>query len=326
MRKNKNLFIYAAMFFLAVMVVCSCKKKDDDDDDNQQQTDFEVLSDYLVANDLDLDNMMDGWLVTADEIAANPDNYYILDIRSEGVYDTVCHIEGAVNVAYADVVTEAANANGKQIVVTCYKGQAAAFALIALRLSGYPTAKSLKWGMSSWNEVCDKWTSACHDTIDDYPGGWTNPADITANATFGDPDLTSLLANPGTDGATILAERVDTLLEGYSFVSGPEVLENYTSYFVNCYWDEADVTTYGHITGSYRIKPLTLAGGEMNNLDPSETIVTYCWTGQTSSLITAYLMVLGYDAASLSAGANGMIYSDLTSHTWTGSGSYDCAP
>jgi 3-mercaptopyruvate sulfurtransferase SseA len=35
-----------------------------------------------------------------------------------------------------------------------------------------------------------------------------------------------------------------------------------------------------------------LSVGEINNLDPSKTVVTYCWTGQTSSMITAYLNVL----------------------------------
>jgi hypothetical protein len=36
-------------------------------------------------------------------------------------------------------------------------------------------------------------------------------------------------------------------------------------------------------------------------------------------MITAYLTVLGYDAYSLSFGANGMIYSNLESHKYSAS-------
>jgi rhodanese-related sulfurtransferase len=55
----------------------------------------------------------------------------------------------------------------------------------------------------------------------------------------------------------------------------------------------------------------------MANLDPSKEVVTYCWTGQTSSMITAYLSVLGYNTVSLKFGANGMIYDDLESHKFS---------
>ena len=34
--------------------------------------------------------------------------------------------------------------------------------------------------------------------------------------------------------------------------------------------------------------------------------MTYCYTGQTSAVVTAYLRVLGYDAYSLTFGMNGI--------------------
>ena len=52
----------------------------------------------------------------------------------------------------------------------------------------------------------------------------------------------------------------------------------------------------------------------MKNYDPEKTAVTYCWTGQTSSMVTAYLNVIGYNAVSLKFGANSMIYDNLESH------------
>ena len=129
-------------------------------------------------------------------------------------------------------------------------------------------------------------------------------------ATFSDPDITA-----SGDGAAMLASRVQEMLtNGFKGIGNTTVLDTPTDYFINNYWAQADVDLYGHIAGAYRINPLSLSVGEMNNLDPSKTVVTYCWTGQTSSMITAYLNVIGYDAVSLKFGSNGMIYTDLQSH------------
>ncbi|NQT97529.1 MAG: hypothetical protein HQ562_07290 [Candidatus Marinimicrobia bacterium] len=52
--------------------------------------------------------------------------------------------------------------------------------------------------------------------------------------------------------------------------------------------------------------------------------VPYCWTGQTSALVTAWLTVLGYDAKSLKFGVNSMIYDDLAeAKKWSASMNYD---
>ena len=40
-------------------------------------------------------------------------------------------------------------------------------------------------------------------------------------------------------------------------------------------------------------------------------MVTYCYTGQTSAITTAWLDVLGYDGRSLMFGANGIVHSKL---------------
>ncbi|MCK4638231.1 MAG: hypothetical protein KAT33_02315, partial [Bacteroidales bacterium] len=59
--------------------------------------------------------------------------------------------------------------------------------------------------------------------------------------------------------------------------------------------------------------------GEYAYLNPNAKIVTYCWTGQTSSIVTAYLKVIGYDSYSLTYGTNSMIYTNLASHKWSSS-------
>ena len=104
---------------------------------------------------------------------------------------------------------------------------------------------------------------------------------------------------------------------GFKGTASSEILDHPGNYFINNYWDAADVIEYGNILGAYRVKPLTIAGEEFKHIDPSKNIATYCWTGQTSSMVTAYLSVLGYTSTSLKNGVNSIIYDNLTAHKWS---------
>jgi rhodanese-related sulfurtransferase len=106
---------------------------------------------------------------------------------------------------------------------------------------------------------------------------------------------------------------------GFQGIAATSVLDNPKEYFINNFWAESDVQHYGHIKTAHRILPLSLKNGEYKFYDPSRTAVTYCWTGQTSSMVTAYMNVLGYKAKSLKFGTNGMIHSKLQSHKWDAS-------
>jgi rhodanese-related sulfurtransferase len=111
----------------------------------------------------------------------------------------------------------------------------------------------------------------------------------------------------------ILEERITTMLNGgFKGIDGMNVVDSPNGYFINNFWDMTDVDHYGHISTAFRIKPLGLSN--VQTLNPSKPLVTYCWTGQTSSMVTAYMTVLGYNAKSLTFGTNGLIYSELESH------------
>lgn len=307
------------MSFAVLVGLTSCEKDDNNDDQRVEDAEFQTLTTYMADNGMDLPDVLTGWIITpADVNAAQTDadpanDFYIIDIRNSADY-AAGHIDGAVNCALGDILDTAANAGGKTIVVCCYTGQSAAHAVIALRLSNYADAKTMKWGMSGWHSTLDKWTSnigSDGSTNANWVAAPGNPAEAME---FDDPNLEVT----ATDGAGMLAERVEAMLNGgFQGIANADVLGAPTDYFINNFWDEADVDHYGHIKTAFRIKPLTIAGGEMKNLNPEKTVVTYCWTGQTSSMITAYLTVLGYDAKSLKFGANGMIYDDLTSHKWS---------
>lgn len=319
----KNLLKFAAIFaFLPFFMLTSCSDDEGEDPQPEAQDRFEAFKNYMVQNDMDLSNVLDTWITSAEAVyTANTDgddanDYFIIDIRNDADFQAG-RIAGAVNSTLANVVTTAADADGHPIVVVCYTGQTAGHAVVALRLSGYPTAQVLKWGMSGWNEAtAGAWQSHTGDVAEGDANWMTAPGEIEASEVHTAPTLMF----ETDDMATILESQVTALLEGgFNGVDNTVVLADPDSYFINNYWAETDVEHYGNIKNASRIQPLTLSNGEYAYLDGENKVVTYCWTGQTSSMITAYLVVLGYDAYSLKFGANGMIHSTLESHKYTDS-------
>lgn len=318
MKKLLNYMIIALI--IPAVVFTGCKKENDD------ANKYEILVDYLKAQNLDLPAVHatvdgQGWAVSATSLNTNINDYYIIDIRSASDYNAG-HIAGAVNTTLANVLTEAAKAGSKKIIIVCYSGQVAAYALAACRLSGYPNTFFLKWGMSAWNSSKDVWTPKIGNIAiqPSQHANWVtyseNPASFKANVDIG---KTPVIKSASDDGAQILQERINAVLaEGAKFVQPNDVLTSPQNYFVNNYWTVANVTGNGngHIRDAYRINPMTLVANEIKFLDPDKKIVNYCWTGQTSAAVTFYLRVLGFDAYGLQWGANALVNSQLTSNKW----------
>jgi rhodanese-related sulfurtransferase len=302
---------------LPAMFLASCKKEADENK-------YQILYDYLKENaaTIDLPKMHaavggQGWAVSATALNNSLADYYIIDLRSPADF-AAGRIAGAVNTTMANVLTEAAKAGTKKIMLVCYSGQNAAYALAACRLSGYTNTFFLKWGMSAWNSTKDVWTSKIGNIAisPSTHANWTTPPSFASNVAH-----TSVPAviSSSDDGAEILRERIAAVLaEGAKFVTPAEALNTPSNYFINNYWTVDNVTGNGngHIVGAYRINPLTLANDDIKFLDPKKKIVTYCWTGQTSAAVTFYLRVLGFDAYGLQWGVNGLNNSQLTSNKW----------
>jgi rhodanese-related sulfurtransferase len=301
---------------IPAFLLTGCKKE-------EEENKYEILVDYLKSQSLDVNTMHaqvdgQGWAVSATALNANIGDYYIIDIRSAADFNAG-HIEGAVNTTLANVLTEAAKAGSKKIMIVCYSGQVAAYALAACRLSGYPKTFFLKWGMSAWNPSKDVWTGKIGN-IGVGNANWVtfseNPASYAANV---DAGKIPVVESASDDGAMILKERVTAVLaEGAKFVQPAEALNSPDNYFIVNYWSVENVQANGnaHIKGAHRILPLTLAANEVKFLDPDEKIATYCWTGQTSAAVTFYLRVLGFDAYGIQWGCNGIVNDALTSNKW----------
>ena len=280
---------------------------------------YKVMTDYMKANNMDLNKMTDAWVVDAPTVnTTGIATYKILDLRSAADF-ALGHIEGATNTTMANVVTAATGAT-KPVLLVCYSGQNAAVALVALRLSGISNCKILKWGMSSWNPAFDKWTANVAN-IGKGHANWSTTNTLKTPVLFALPALAKAeFTAADTTGAKILAKRVAYLLSvGFKGVNAADVLTTPTNYFLVNYWAEADVTTYGHIKGAYRLNETLLLGDGMKNIDPASKVTVYCWTGQTSALVSAYLNVLGYDASGIKYGANAMINADLLKNKFSAS-------
>jgi len=319
MNTKNNFFRMSLLIFAALLISFTSCRKDDDSTETPTVDYKKEMVNYMKANGMDLNEVLTAWIIKAHDVdSIGVNNFYIIDLRSSTDFNAG-HIEGAHNTTLANIVTEAGNANGKPIVVACYTGQTAAHGHVALRLSGYSNCKILLFGMSSWNADFDHWTPNVGDVGTSSPN-WSSTNTLADNVAFSEPTFTT----SATTGQAILAERVQKMIgNGFQGVKNTDVLATPSNYFINNYWAESDVDHYGHIKEAHRIKEdLTLASGGFKFYDKDATVVTYCWTGQTSSAITAYLNILGYNAKSLKFGANGMIYSDLQHHKWSSSGNY----
>ncbi|MBR8537467.1 hypothetical protein KDU71_18000 [Carboxylicivirga sediminis] len=319
----KNLFRYF-FFMLAIsaVVFTGCK---DDNDPTTTTNPAETLMDYLVEIDMDLNHVIknsDGQkFVMGAPADGNVSSKYIIDIRSAEAFNAG-HITNAVNVPdFKNILTEAAKAD-KPILVVCYTGQTACYATSLLRLYGYHDAQALKWGMSGWNEAtAGPWDNAIAD-ISDGHSNWTFNASEPTLGVYDAPAFTST----ATEGEAILKERIEYIVsQGFKGVEASDVLGSPSGYFINNYFNTTDYSAFGHVDGAYRMNPLLVSPSSteeaaVTNLDPSKKVVTYCYTGQTSAVITAYLRVLGYDAYSLKFGMNKLSNSSdaWTANQWRG--------
>ncbi|KAF0196477.1 MAG: hypothetical protein FD166_2432 [Bacteroidetes bacterium] len=315
MKKLINFALILAL--LPVLLMTSCKK-----DEPEAVNAYQTLKTYMVTNTLDLPDLAKNWIVDpkstnmggiVDSVTSTIPGYHVFDIRPAADFATG-HIKNAINVALKDVVTTAENYTDKPILVVCFTGQTAGQAVMALRLSGFANAVVLKWGMAGWNSAFKaKWTDNCgyetsaNGNLAVGSANWVTSA-APAAGSFDEPVWTS----NSTDGAAILKERVQAVLDaGFTTAAASEVLANPSGFQIHNYWPVADYTTFGHFSGAYNTPVIALAGDLVKTIDPSKDAIVYCYTGQTSSIATFWLNVLGYKAKGVGFGANRLVYDQL---------------
>jgi rhodanese-related sulfurtransferase len=320
--KHTKFLLYFLVF--GFLFVTSCSKDDDDTPTPTPVNESEVLATYLESTgspygkdyvNIDLPSITSAEAVHTDIVAGT--EMFMIDIRSEADF-TLGHIDGAINVAAGAVLTHLETegiAKTAKIIIICYTGQTAGWVTSILRIYGYSNAFSMKWGMSSWNSFfAGKWES----NISNIRATQFEDVAVAKGAAGNMPALST----GKTTGQEILDARVDAVFtEGFDAakITNAAVFDNPGNFYIINYWSEADYTLYGHVPGAmqYTPKESMKTTVDLKTLPIDKTIVVYCWTGQTSAYLTAYLRLLCYDAKSLLFGANGMIYDELQSSKWT---------
>jgi rhodanese-related sulfurtransferase len=308
-------FLWYFMVF-ALLFATSCK---DDEDDDPQPTinESEVLATYLESTDSplgkDFVNTDMPTIMPASEVKTlnTTGQVYIIDIRSADDFN-LGHIENAVNVTLANVLThiDGVDLSGyTKVAIVCYTGQTAGFAASILRLMGYDKVFSMKWGMCSWHEdFAGKWNTNIGNA---YLSQFT--ADATAKGAAGNMPT---LSTGKTTGQEILEARVAAVLsEGFTpaSISNAVLFGPLSSYYIVNYWPADQYADPGHVPGAvqYTPKETMKLAADLKTLPTDKPVVVYCYSGQTSAFLAAYLRLLGYDAKSLLFGANGMIYDKM---------------
>ena len=314
MKKYWNVFLLAVI--LPAFVFTGCK--DDTSDNPTPKGNYKVLSDYMASNGYDLPDLLStptNWIVAptlmekggiVDPKDYSIPGYYVFDIRSADDF-AKGHIKGAMNVALGDVLTKAKEVGkDKPILVVCYTGQTAARAVMALRLSGFPDAQVMKFGMSYWNPDFDHWTSNCTDDAAQNPNWVTD-----ASAPLPSNDYPAWESTT-TDGAKLLEERVNAMLQNGDWkIKADVVLNDPKGYTIYNFWKEGDYLKYGHFKDAYQMHPISMANDVIKAFPGEGQFLVYCYTGQTSSFTVAWLQVLGYKATSILFGVNAVLHSEL---------------
>lgn len=271
----------------------------------------EVLVKYLEENG----DPVNGFpkMVKASDVNANVlagGSWAIIDIRGDK-YDEG-HITGAVKVAAADVLDyyETNNLETKEkVVIVCFSGQSAGWVNGLLRTVGKTNTFDMKWGMCSWNPATSgSWTG---DNVNNSRAAQFVTA-ATAKPAAGDLPK---LETGKTDPQEILRARVEAVLaEGFgeAAVGSDDVYANLAGYHIANYWSEADYS-WGHIDGAMQYTPTSSLSVDVDlkTLPTDKPVAVYCYTGQTSAHVSAYLRVLRYDAKSILFGVNGMSYDEM---------------
>ena len=316
--------ILAMMTMLGAIAGCS------DDDDNGplpvpiDETAFVVAAgdDYFDDYTVTFEGTTMGVNISASTLFANPDDYYVIDMRS-ATHFAGAHVIGAHNVAWGDLVDEIDNLPTDQIILfMCYSGQSASFATSIMNLIGTETghvAQNLKFGASglmpenmvkvdgsyeyspSNEHFNDMVTTASPDkhAVTDYPvldtGETTAVEVLKARAR----DAIAALSSCFKDAEWALTTPMDQ------------------AYLINYFTEENYLQ--GHLPNAINYEPGDFTSEEFLDTLPTDMPVgVYCYTGQTSAQVVAYLQMLGYDSKTVSYGVQRMAYDDpdINDHPW----------
>jgi rhodanese-related sulfurtransferase len=273
------------------------------------QAAFDSLITYIESNGNFINSDLVPAMISAGELYQQLDsNILIIDTRTPSEFSEA-HIPTSVNVPFNLLLTyfeSKIDPNSfTKIVLVCNSGQTLSYAASILRILGYNNVFTLKWGISSWHRPIaeSRWISRVSNKYSELLETSSNVKNPAGEF-------------PGIEtqekyGYNILRERAQKLFaEGYNpfTLTADTLFEARQNFYIVNYWP-MDLYNAGHIPGAiqYQPKKSLHSKEQLNTLPTDKPIAVYCYTGQHSSFAVAYLRLLGYDARTVSFGANGFM-------------------
>ena len=288
---------------------------------SSSDSEFEILKTYMASNNMDMNKVMDRktWIPHATILAENISDYFVIDIRQgdiapkNGVEDFKDgHIPGAHHSSFKKILEFAKKNNASDnILVVSHAGQSATAAATALRLSGYPNTKVLKFGMAGWNSKFDNWSDKQSNFVVKNKN-WTKTPATKPQANNKKPVL-----NTGKkSGEEILKVQVNNFLaKGYQGITAQELMQNPSNYYVVNQGSAKDYGAFGRVEGSKQFSwPMINANQKhigLENYPADKKIVQYCWTGHAATTVASWMSILGYDAQGVMYGTNAMFIDEM---------------
>lgn len=323
----KKLTLLLLVVMVSSLFIMGCKEDPVTPPPPPAVNESEILAKYVEANG-DYIYSAASFVITAaaykTAYLADTTKVYIIDIRTATDYNAKS-LKGSVNVTLANLYTHIKGlnlANYNNVVVTCYSGQTSAFGVSLVRamlpLASANKVVSLKWGMSSIDSsfATNYWLARTGNPRATQFFD-TDPPAKPAKGNM------PVISTGKTTGAEILEARVNKLLsDGFNItITEAALYANLSANFIINYWPLAYYKDPGHIDGAYNYDPITKPfkiDSVLTTLPTNKPVVLYCYTGQTSAYVGAYLKLLGYDAKTLVYGANSMIFDKMVATTVAG--------
>jgi len=245
---------------------------------------------------------------------------YLLDFRSESDFNAG-HINGAVHMSLSELPDAVDTLpTDKTIVTICYMGQTASHAAAFINLIAQDPdysglhARNLLFGMSAVGTPSGPYIQNWVNTI--ATDEWVDQLETTPHTATQTYDLPTINTGENTLAEILKARWTEYLTSNGNWANltnTADVFVNNSNYFIINYWPQSEYENPGHIPGAYCFPPKTSiqSDADLNKLPLDQDIIVYCYTGQTSAQLAAYLRLLGYKAWSLAWGVNGFAYHAL---------------
>ncbi len=313
MLRKYQFYLFPAFFFsLFTLLFSSCGSKEAGKGQsivNEENT--KILLNWLETNGNYIASERAPSIIDAPELFGLQDqNILIIDLRPQEDYDQG-HIEFSVNIGSDHVLDYFKNriepSAFDYIVFVCNNDNRSSYVTAVLRLLGYNNTWTLRFGMSGLDrEIADQFWFA------NISNKMVGKLEYTPNEKKKPSNYPSIAAN-GKSGFDIVWERAEAIINlpaDSIFVSIDQMIDHWDDYYTICYWPEEKYLGVGHLPGSvqYDQKTSLNQNSELNTLSTEKPNIIYCYSGQHSIFVTAYLRLIGYNAKALRYGANSFMH------------------